>query len=179
MHASCILFHLESLGAENHENVRRLPGPPVYTPFWGDGKPPWLGGPKAHSPHDMFIHAGFESHHFLFFSGSHGNGTSPHHPIDTCTHDIRYTCPGSSSGLMTFNGGDGVPWPCHQPWYIYCHFLPIASMITFGLHAWAAISGAICHYLGCVSSRSISYCITFCFTMKKQEMMIADYGSWC
>ena len=24
-------------------------------------------GPKAHSPHDMFIHAGFESHHFLFF----------------------------------------------------------------------------------------------------------------
>ena len=67
MHASCILFHLESLGAENHENVRRLPGPPVYTPFWGDGKPPWLGGPKAHSPHDMFIHAGFESHHFLFF----------------------------------------------------------------------------------------------------------------
>ena len=113
-------------------NVRRLPGPPVYTSFWGDGKPPWLGGPKAHSPHDMFIHAGFESDHFLSFSGSHENGTSPHHPIDTCTHDIRYTCPGSSSGLMILKGSDGVPWPCHQPRYIYCHFLPIESMITFG-----------------------------------------------
>ena len=40
--------------------------------FSGDGKPPWLGGPKAHSPHDMFIHAGFEAH---------GNRTSPHHPV--------------------------------------------------------------------------------------------------
>ena len=105
-------------------NVRRLPGPPVYPFFGEDGKPPWLGDPKAHSPHDMFIHAGFESRHFLFCSGSHGKGTSPHHPIDTCTHDLRYTCPGSSSGLMTFNGSDGVPWPCHQPWYIYCHWLP-------------------------------------------------------
>ena len=116
------LYHIVILSLSQPRNVRHLPGPPVYTSFWGDGKPPWLGGPKAHSPHDIFIHAGFESHHFLFFSGSHGNGTSPRHPIDTCTHDIRYTCPGSSSGLMTFNGGDGVPWPCHQPWYIYCHF---------------------------------------------------------
>ena len=40
--------------------------------FSGDGKPPWLRGPKAHSPHDMFIDAGFESH---------GNRTSPHHPV--------------------------------------------------------------------------------------------------
>ena len=47
------------------------------------------------------------------------------------------------------------------------------------LQTWAAISGAICHYLGCVSARSISHCITFCFTMKTQEMMTAHYGSWC
>ena len=42
-----------------------LPGPPVYI-FLGDGKPPWLGGPKAHTPHDIFIHVGFESLRFLF-----------------------------------------------------------------------------------------------------------------
>ena len=53
-------------------NTVCVPGPPVYTSFWGDGKPPWLGGPKAHSPHDMFMDAGFESH---------GNRTSPHHPV--------------------------------------------------------------------------------------------------
>ena len=47
------------------------------------------------------------------------------------------------------------------------------------LQTWATISGAICHYLGCVSTRSISHCITFCFTMKTQEMMTAHYGSWC
>ena len=45
--------------------------------FWGDGKPPWLGGPKAHTPHDIFIHVVFESLRFLFFPVSHGNGTSP------------------------------------------------------------------------------------------------------
>ena len=43
----------------------------AQTPKLG-GKPPWLGGPKAHSPHDMFIHAGFEAH---------GNRTSPHHRV--------------------------------------------------------------------------------------------------
>ena len=47
------------------------------------------------------------------------------------------------------------------------------------LQTWATISEAICHYLGCVSTRSISHCITFCFTMKTQEMMTAHYGSWC
>ena len=61
------LYHIVILCLSQPRNVRRLPGPPVYTSFWGDGKPPWLGGPKAHSPHDIFIHAGFESHHFLFF----------------------------------------------------------------------------------------------------------------
>ena len=59
--------HMERSTRAIPRNVRRLPGPPVYTSFSGDGKPPWLGGPKAHSPHDIFIHAGFESHHFLFF----------------------------------------------------------------------------------------------------------------
>ena len=54
------LYHIVILCLSQPRNVRRLPGPPVYTSFWGDGKPPWLGGPKAHSPHDMFIHAGFE-----------------------------------------------------------------------------------------------------------------------
>ena len=79
-------------------------------------------GPKAHSPHDVFIHAGFESDHFLSFSGSHENGTSPRHPIDTCTHDIRYTCPGSSSGLMILKGSDGVPCnPCSlRVWKCLC-----------------------------------------------------------
>ena len=44
--------------AEVASNVQRLPGPPVYIYiyilyfFVGDGKPPWLEGPKAHSPHD-------------------------------------------------------------------------------------------------------------------------------
>ena len=66
------LYHLVILCLSQPRNVRRLPGPPVYTFFSGDGKPPWLGGPKAHSPHDMFIHAGFEAH---------GNRTSPHHPV--------------------------------------------------------------------------------------------------
>ena len=48
--------------------------------------------------------------------------------------DVRPGVPwGSSSGLMILKGSDGVPWPCHQPRYIYCHFLPIESMITFGL----------------------------------------------
>ena len=90
------------------------------------------GAPK-HTALMTSLYMLVSSHIISFFSGSHGNGTSPRHPIDTCTHDIRYTCPGSSSGLMTFNGGDGVPWSRHQPWYIYCHFLPIESMITFGL----------------------------------------------
>ena len=54
------LYRIVILCLSQPRNVRRLPGPPVYTSFWGDGKPPWLGGPKAHSPHDMFIHAGFE-----------------------------------------------------------------------------------------------------------------------
>ena len=66
------LYHIVILCVSQPRNVRRLPGPPVYTFFSGDGKPPWLGGPKAHSPHDMFIDAGFESH---------GNRTSPHHPV--------------------------------------------------------------------------------------------------
>ena len=66
------LYHIVILCVSQPRNGRRLPGPPVYTSFWGDGKPPWLGGPKAHSPHDMFMDAGFESH---------GNRTSPHHPV--------------------------------------------------------------------------------------------------
>ena len=43
------LYHIVILCLSQPRNVRRLPGPPVYTSFWGDGKPPWLGGPKAHS----------------------------------------------------------------------------------------------------------------------------------
>ena len=35
--------------------------------FLGRWQTTLVGGPKAHSPHDIFIHAGFESHHFLFF----------------------------------------------------------------------------------------------------------------
>ena len=60
------LRHIAALSFPQPTNLRRLPGPPVYI-FWGDGKPPWLGGPKAHTPHDIFIHVGFESLRFLFF----------------------------------------------------------------------------------------------------------------
>ena len=100
--------------------------------FWGDGKPPWLGGPTAHARHYIPIHVGFASHRCpsFWFAWKWDFATLP---LDTCTHDTRYTCPGSSSGLMILKGSDGVPWPCHQPRYIYCHFLPIESMITFGL----------------------------------------------
>ena len=101
--------------------------------FLGRWQTTLVGGPQSTQPSWHLYTCWFRVTSFPFFSGSHGNGTSPRHPIDTCTHDIRYTCPGSSSGLMTFNGGDGVPWSRHQPWYIYCHFLPIESMITFGL----------------------------------------------
>ena len=73
------LRHIAALSFPQPTNLRRLPGPPVYI-FWGDGKPPWLGGPKAHTPHDILIHVGFESFRFLFVSGSHGNGTSPPYP---------------------------------------------------------------------------------------------------
>ena len=127
------LYHLVILCLSQPRNVRRLPGPPVYTSFWGDGKTTLVGGPQSTQPSWHVYTCWFRVRAFPFFSGSHGNGTSPRHPIDTCTHDIRYTCPGSSSGLMTFNWSDGVPWSRHQPWYIYCHFLPIESMITFGL----------------------------------------------
>ena len=113
-------------------NVRRLPGPPIY-PFFGEMANHLGWGAPKHTALMTYLYMLVSSHFISFFSGSHENGTSPPHPIDTCTHDIRYTCPGSSSGLMTLNGSDGVPWPCHQPWYIYCHFLPIESVITFGL----------------------------------------------
>ena len=33
----------------------------------------------------------------------------PEQFIDTYTQDIRYTCPGSSSDLLIFNGSNGVP----------------------------------------------------------------------
>ena len=101
--------------------------------FLGRWQTTLVGGPQSTQPSWHVYTCWFRVRAFPFFSGSHGNGTSPHHPINTCTHDIRYTCPGSSSGLMTFNWSDGVPWSRHQPWYIYCHFLPIESMITFGL----------------------------------------------
>ena len=126
------LYHIVILCLSQPKNVRRLPGPPVYTSLWGDGKPPWLGGPKAHARHWISIHVGFASHRCpsFWFAWKRDFATLP---LDTCTHDTRYTCPGSSSGLMILKGSDGVPWPCHQPRYIYCHFLPIESMITFGL----------------------------------------------
>ena len=126
------LYHIVILCLSQPRNVRRLPGPPVYT-FFGEMANHLGWGAQSTQPSWHVYTCWFRVTSFPFFSGSHGNGTSPRHPIDTCTHDIRYTCPGSSSGLMTFNGSDGVPWPCHQPWYIYCHFLPIESMITFGL----------------------------------------------
>ena len=125
-----LLYDIIVLGLSQPLVCCLLPGPPVYI-FWEDGKPPWLGGPKAHTPHDIFIHVGFESLRFLFFLVHMEMGLR--HPLDTYTHDRRYMCPGSSSGLMILKGSDGVPWPCHQPWYIYCHFLPIESVITFGL----------------------------------------------
>ena len=117
------LYHIVILCLSHPRNVRRLPGPPVYTFFGEMANHLGWGGPK-HTALMTCLYMLVSTHIISFFSGSHGNGTSPHHPINTCTHDIRYTCPGSSSGLMTFNGSDGVPWPCHQPWYIYCHFLP-------------------------------------------------------
>ena len=126
------LRHIAALSFPQPTNLRRLPGPPVYI-FSGDGKPPWLGGPKAHTPHDIFIHVGFESLRFLFFFWFTWKWDFATLPFDTRRHDTRYTCPGSSSGLMILKGSDGVPWPCHQPRYIYRHFFPIESMITFGL----------------------------------------------
>ena len=125
------LRHIAALSLPQPTNLRRLPGPPVYI-FWGDGKPPWLGGPKAHARHYISIHVDFASHRcpFFWFTWKWDFATLP---LDTRRHDTRYTCPGSSSDLMILKGSDGVPWPCHQPRYIYRHFLPIESMITFGL----------------------------------------------
>ena len=40
------LYRIVILCFSQPRNVRRLPGPPVYASFWGDGKPPWLGAPK-------------------------------------------------------------------------------------------------------------------------------------
>ena len=69
-----------------------LPGPPVFSIFFGgDGKPPWLRGPKAHTPHGTFLHVGFESLRFLSIYGSHWNGTSPPCP-STHTHIIEGIC---------------------------------------------------------------------------------------
>ena len=126
------LYHIVIRCLSQPRNVRRLPGPPVYT-FFGRWQTTLVGGPQSTQPSWHTYTCWFRVTSFPFFSGSLGNGTSPPYPIDTCTHDIRYMCPGSSSGLMTLNGRDGVPWPCHQPWYIYCHFLPIEPVITFGL----------------------------------------------
>ena len=128
------LYYLVILCLSHPKNVRRLPGPPVYTFFGEMANHLGWGAPK-HTALMTCLYMLVSSHIISFFPGSHGNGTSPRHPIDTCTHDIRYTCPGSFSGLMTFNGSDGVPWSCHQPWYIYCHFLPIESMITLACSA--------------------------------------------
>ena len=128
------LYHIVILCLSQPRNVRRLPGPPVYTFFWEVANHLSWGAPK-HTALMTYLYMLVSSHFVSFFSGSLGNRTSPPYPIDTCTHHIRYMCPGSSSGLMTLNGRDGVPWPCHQPWYIYCHFLPIESMITLACSA--------------------------------------------
>jgi hypothetical protein len=102
-------------------NVRRLPGPPVY-PFLGRWQTTLVGGPQSTQPSWHVYTCWFRvtSFPFLFrFTWKWDFATPPHRHMD-----LRYTCPGSSSGLMAFNGSDGVPWPCHQPWYIYCHWLP-------------------------------------------------------
>ena len=116
--------------------AQRLPPPARFArlySFWEMANDLGWGAPK-HTPVMTYLYMFVSSRFVSFFSGSHGNGTSPPYPsTHTHTHDIRYTCPGSSSGLMTLNGSDGVPWPCHQPWYIYCHFLPIESVIICGL----------------------------------------------
>ena len=60
------LYHIVILCLSQPRNVRRLPGPPVYT-FFGRWQTTLVGGPQAHSPHDILIHVGFESLRFLFF----------------------------------------------------------------------------------------------------------------
>ena len=40
------LYHLVILCLSQPRNVRRLPGPPVYTSFWGDGNHLGWGAPK-------------------------------------------------------------------------------------------------------------------------------------
>ena len=114
--------------------AQRLPPPARFARlyfFWEMANEFGWGAPK-HTPVMtylyMFVSSRFVS--FFWFTCKWDFATLP---LDTYTHDIRYTCPGSSSGLMTLNGSDGVPWPCHQPWYICCHFLPIESVITCGL----------------------------------------------
>ena len=106
-----------------------LPGPPVYI-FWEMANHLGWGAPK-HTPLMTYLYMLVSSRFVSFFLVHMEMGLR--HPLDTYTHDRRYMCPGSSSGLMILKGSDGVPWPCHQPWYIYCHFLPIESVITFGL----------------------------------------------
>ena len=41
------------------------------------------------------------------------------------------------------------------------------------------LSFLLLSFVKSVASVCISHCITFCFQMKKQEMMPTDYGSWC
>ena len=55
----------------------------------------------------------------------------------------------------------------------------LSEMTARQLRVLAAAGGAKTHSRRCMSSCSISHCITFCFQMKKQEMMPTDYGSWC
>ena len=96
------LFDIVAMSLPQPSDLRLLPGPPVYT-FWGHGKPPWLGGPKAHARHYISIHVRFASHRCpsFWFTWKWDFATLP---LDTCTHDTRYTCPGSSSGLMILKG---------------------------------------------------------------------------
>ena len=60
------LYHLVILCLSQPRNVRRLPGPPVYTSFWGDGKPPWLGSPK-HTALMTCLYMLVSSHIISFF----------------------------------------------------------------------------------------------------------------
>ena len=70
--------------------------------FLGRWQTTLVGGPqKAHTPHGISIHVGlFESLGFLSFWWFTLKWDFATLPFDTYTHDRRYTCPGSFSGLM-------------------------------------------------------------------------------
>ena len=128
------LYHIVLLFLSQPRNVRRLQGPPVYI-FFGRWQTTLVGGLQSTQPSWHIYTCWFQvaSFPFLFRFTWKWDFAVATLPLDTCTHDIRYRCPGSSSGLMTFKWKWWCTMALPSAMYIYCHFLPNESVITFGL----------------------------------------------